>query len=476
MSAQVPYEWDTTSFPDSAQAVLRLTVHAGDEHAVVYSAPFRVDNVNEAPHVALLAPRAGSAYGEQISVVWEARDPDRDSLIIDLDYRRAGASWTTLAHGQANTGIYLWTLTGLTPALDYEVRVRARDLSGAFGEDVVQALRVTTNKPPSVELLWPNRDTQLSDEAVVLWTARDPQDERLAIDLYYSDNAGQTWLPLAEGLENVGYYVWQISSLPPGEVYRVRVVARSALFAASDESEQVFSIGASTWADAALLSPTPDSTVTGLHIVRWSLASPSNGAYSGAGATSGPVVSLLVRRVGTTPWQTLTADLAHAGLYLWNTRTFPDGVYEVRLGVGPEWPSGATRYTQPRRVTVQNGRNHTPRVAWVTPQGGECWAGVHALSWEAWDVDGDPLTATLWLSLDAGRTWSRLATLDARAGGYLWDTRQDARRPDGAAAHHGDRWPVHRARYDARRGVSDERRRAATSGRFHVAQHPRHSG
>ncbi len=412
------YTWDTTLVPDSVQAQVRLIVRDGARHAVVFGRNLRVNNQNAAPSVALLHPVAASSHGDDLRVVWETDDPDGDPLVISLAYRRFGGAWVDLATGLGDTGAYEWSLAALTPAPDYEVRITARDPSGAVGTDLVRFGRVAASVPPSVELLWPNGDASLSDDTVILWNADGEPGETLSVDLYYSDNAGQTWLPLAEGLSDTGYYPWQVSSLPAGNHYRVRVVARGAASATIDESDQVFSIGAAIWSDATLLAPQAQSTVSGLRLVRWSVSSAAHAQRS---------VSLQVRRVDATYWQTLGLDLAGVGVYLWNTRLLADGEYDLRLAISADGTRAATRYTQPTRVTVRNRANRPPEVQLLTPQGGEHWSGLREVTWRATDADGDRMTATLWQSWNGGQQWIQLARLDAAIGRYLWDTRQSAR-------------------------------------------------
>jgi hypothetical protein len=94
-------------------------------------------------------------------------------------------------------------------------------------------------------------------ETVILWTTFDLDGDQVRIDLYYSDNAGETWLPLAEGLPNTGYYLWQVSFLPAGRAYRVWVVAHDGVSAGSDQSDDVFTVGRPAAPPLALISPGP---------------------------------------------------------------------------------------------------------------------------------------------------------------------------------------------------------------------------
>jgi len=72
---------------------------------------------------------------------------------------------------------------------------------------------------------------------------------------------------------------------------------------------------------------------------------------------------------------------------------------------------------------------NAPQVLITAPTGAEDWAAgsTHTLTWQALDLDGDPLVYAVFYSYDAGATWSLLASdlgiasldidTDAMAGG-----------------------------------------------------------
>jgi hypothetical protein len=66
---------------------------------------------------------------------------------------------------------------------------------------------------------------------------------------------------------------------------------------------------------------------------------------------------------------------------------------------------------------------HGPQVAVLTPNGGEQWDGVQTIAWQASDADSDPLTYSVFYSLDDGRSW-RLVGTGLTAQQVHWDTSQ----------------------------------------------------
>jgi hypothetical protein len=411
------YRWDSAQFPDSLTGRLRLLVDDGVRVAAFQSPRFVLNNTNEPPFITLLSPVSDGVHQGQIPIVWRAWDPDGEPVKVDIEMRRGSAEWEPLASGLDNGGQYVWRIGDLPPANDYALRVIARDPTGAVGSDAVRGIRVVDNRPPEVAVLWPTEPTVVTTQAIALWRATDPDGDPLTIDLWYSDDAGQTWLPLAESLPNTGYYVWQVSFLPVGAQYRIRVIARDRHFQTVADSRSTFAIGRNPPPRLLLLDPRPTETVRGLHWIRWFAMS----------ADGTPLqVSPMIRTAGSTTWDPLNDAIAgdplrNDGVFLWDTRQYPNGEYQLRLvaRVG----DALRGVTPPMNLQVANMDNGPPQIKLLAPQGGELWSGVREVSWQARAADQRPITATLRLSADLGQTWQDLAVVDARTGVYLWDTR-----------------------------------------------------
>jgi len=389
--------------------MLRLSAGRDVRRTVAQAGPFTISNANEAPSVALLAPEPGAAHGSPLFVAWQAWDADGDPVLVDLDYRRGLGGWQPLVRGVAGARFFSWNTAALEPAGDYALRVTVRDPTGAAASDEITNLTLLANRPPQVRLVTPNQRTLLRGDAVILWQAEDPDDDRLLIDLYYSDDAGQTWLPLVEGIANTGYYTWQVSFLPMGARYRLRVVARDGFYRANDESDGTFVVGGTLPPTLLLLHPTDGARVVGVVPVEWD---------SGIRATTGLTASVAVRPSGETRWRPLVEGAPDDGFFAWDSASLPDGAYDLRVSIS----DGQDEAAAVAKVTVANQRNERPAVVLLAPAGGERWRGVREIVWQAWDGDGDPLLATVAISNDGGATWQELATVDARQGRYAWDT------------------------------------------------------
>ncbi len=100
--------------------------------------------------------------------------------------------------------------------------------------------------PPSVTVTYPNGFETLGGLVDVTWTATDPdvgETPLLLIDLDYSPNAGSSWSPIDSNQTNDGSYCWDVSTLPAGDNYLVRITATDTTDRwGSDQSDDVFSI------------------------------------------------------------------------------------------------------------------------------------------------------------------------------------------------------------------------------------------
>ncbi|NLD43893.1 MAG: hypothetical protein GX657_10405 [Chloroflexi bacterium] len=409
LPAEATYSWDTRLFPDTRDGLLRVRVSDGSREASATSAPLAVNNLNESPQVTLLAPAPGQVLGGAARVAWQAWDPDGDALRARVDVRLGDGEWLPLCEPEPDTGSCLWDTSLFEEGSDYTLRVTVEDPAGAVGSDLAKRLVLMRNSPPVVHLFAPRGDVPLRGEAIVLWTTFDADEDPLRVDLYYSDNAGQTWLPLAEDLADAGYYVWQFSYLPSGIAYRLRIVVRDAFSSASDQSDLLV-IEPPLSPGVAVRSPVAGQEVYGWFPLTWSLE-PAGGAERR--------IDIAARREDG-DWQPLASDLYDSGLYLWDTTALADGAYE--LAVQARLNGDAVARSTVRQVLVRNGPSPAPDVRLLSPRGGEVWRGWHAVRWEVTGGAGDR-QAMLYISANGGWDWAPLAQVDARAGVYLWDTR-----------------------------------------------------
>jgi hypothetical protein len=424
---------------DSDEAFLRLVARDGQHSVSAVRGPFIVDNGNESPSITLLWPQRGEVLSGASPVRWETRDPDGDAVQVELLVRQGEGSWVPMAGGLPEAGEYLWNARDFPPGEGYTLRAISRDSRGASSMDVVQNLTVAHNLPPEVALIWPRQEATLYSSTAILWRTNDPDGDRLVIDLYYSDNDGLTWYTLAQGVEDVGYYVWEVSFLPPGATYRLKVVARDAYHAGHDQSKGLITIRAEAPPGVYLLEPWAGSSVRGVTRVTWQPGYPTN---------EQTYADLLMRAAGDTEWRPLATGLRGTRSYLWDTTRHADGLYDlvVRLRRGDE------RSVSNVMTQVRVGKDGPQPVLTVdAPACGDLLAGWQVVRWTGPDARYSG-PALLEASPDAGVTWTVLATVPSGDRRYLWDT---------------DAWPAG-AGYMLRLTItgSDNQQHAALAGPF----------
>ena len=406
-----PWRWSTVQWPDTASARLRLTVSDGTHQSEVVSPRFGLSNRNAAPWAQLLSPVPDQDYSQVMRLSWRAGDAESLSeLQVAIEYRQGQGRWVPLFDGLNVAGSRDWNISALTPGDDYALRVVVTDPQGATAGDLVENVSIVANRAPTVRLLWPEGRIALEDEVVILWQATDPDGDRLAIDLYYSYDAGYTWFPLAEDVANSGFYEWQLAFLPASDQYRLRVVARDEQSRASDESQEVMTAGRRLSQYVTLSDPPDGALLSGRHLIRWQ-----------SRASAGATVQLRLEAQDASFTRDLVTEADGSGVLLWNTAIMPDGHYTLIATVTDD--SGSTARIK-REVTVANSSGGTPGIALESPMTGALLAGRHLVSWRLTVLPKTPLTATVEVRPLGSDSWQMVGLADAALGRYLWDTRR----------------------------------------------------
>ena len=97
--------------------------------------------------------------------------------------------------------------------------------------------------PPQVVMTYPNGGEIIGDSLNVTWIAADPDGDPLTFELFYSNDNGATWNPIAQVSQSEPmWYEFDTSSLPGGSQCLVRVLASDGFHTSEDQSDSVFSV------------------------------------------------------------------------------------------------------------------------------------------------------------------------------------------------------------------------------------------
>jgi hypothetical protein len=105
------------------------------------------------------------------------------------------------------------------------------------------ARRVVSANPPQVTVLTPNGgEVLLPDQAyTVTWRAHDPDGDALSYTVLVSPDEGATWHLLAYDLGETSY-TWEVTDVPEGTRYLMRVIASDGVNVGEDVSDRPFAV------------------------------------------------------------------------------------------------------------------------------------------------------------------------------------------------------------------------------------------
>jgi len=129
-SAIYNFTWDTSNVSDGQQYAIMVNTTDGINITTAYSERnFTINNINEAPSVAITAPAAGQTVSGAKTIIWIASDRDLDVLSYAVYYSaNGGASWALLT--TTNSLSYSWQTTGYANGDNYAIKVVATDPGG----------------------------------------------------------------------------------------------------------------------------------------------------------------------------------------------------------------------------------------------------------------------------------------------------------------------------------------------------------
>ena len=127
------------------RVVLQAFDPSGNRSATRPSDPYSVVEDSVAPVVSLRTPRRASMLGPETIIRWSTVERHRKS--VRLDYRGEDGTWKTITSSTADDGRFKWAVPRSLRRQDFALRIRAYDVTGKRGQQMVRGLRVDFGKP-----------------------------------------------------------------------------------------------------------------------------------------------------------------------------------------------------------------------------------------------------------------------------------------------------------------------------------------
>jgi hypothetical protein len=196
-------------------------------------------------NVTFNAPSLNEEISGNYAIQWSATSSTGNPLTIDIYYNvNRGNFWIPLVQNLPNTGSYLWN-TGLVPdGYNYQLDIIAND-GQIFGNATSDYFIV--NNPqnfvdPEIILLYPQDVPVLQGNLEILWRAGDVDGDSVTINLYYSNDRGNTWNDLSLNEQNDGNFLWETISFPNGTDYQIKLAVTNGTVEIESLPSSVFSI------------------------------------------------------------------------------------------------------------------------------------------------------------------------------------------------------------------------------------------
>lgn len=107
--------------------------------------------------------------------------------------------------------------------------------------NIPQAQKEISTNAPIVTLLSPNGGEQISGQVTISWSGSDADSDMLSYSIAFSRDNGGSWEPIAGDLLTTNY-TWDVSKLPPGTQYLIKVVVTDGINTGQDTSDIPFTI------------------------------------------------------------------------------------------------------------------------------------------------------------------------------------------------------------------------------------------
>ena len=271
--------------------------------------------------------------------------------------------------------------------------------NGEYGRVDYFEFVATEEAPELITIVQPNGGETwvVGSEHTIQWTSQNTSGN-IAIEL--TRDAGASWEPLADNIEDTGALRWTVSG-PATENSWMRVLDSDGF--PVDTSDAAFTIAEPPQPVITVTAPNGGET--------WEIDTTQDITWTSEN-TSGQVKVELSRDAGTS-WETLASQTTDDGSLSWKV-TGPASeqswvrISDVASAVADTSDSAFTIFEVPE-----------PVITVTSPNGGEVWdiGTEQEITWTSENVSGN---VAIEVSRDAGDTWEELTSETANTGSFPW--------------------------------------------------------
>jgi len=449
--------WDTTVVSDGTGYRIKLTASDGSlTSSDVSSSDFEVRNstANHPPTVTVTYPDGGETLSGNQNITWVASDSDSgDTVLITLEYSSdSGSTWNEIVSSTTNSGSYSWDTSSVGNGSTYKIRATAFDGTDSAADESDGVFAISnggSNAAPIVSLSYPSGGETISGSVNITWTAEDPDNDAISLNLYISADGGLSWSTIDTDVSNSGSYAFNTASVSDGTNYAIKIVATDGNLSSLDQSSAFTILNGSSLPQLKLTtSETTVSTGTVFDVsVEFSNISNVFGgninvtypsallevvsASSGTFLT-GSVASLTKDfsssdycNIGISKLGNVSGDSGSGEAAKISFRAKTNGTANISFKSNTKVrdPSLSEISVQPvgLTLTIGSGQNLPPEITMTSPNGGEGISGNYTIKWSASDPENATLLITLEYTLDK-TNYYQIASNISNTGSYTWDT------------------------------------------------------
>ena len=318
------FQWEVP-FENSDDCFLRVTLTDELDNSVgdISDNSFAIISPSHVPPDIELDEPDG-VFDGNYTISWLASDPNGDQVTIDLYYDTDTQpdEKQLIVSGLSNSGEYEWDTSEIEEG-DYYLAGVATDSNSQDDTDYTSGtLRIEHNDPPVIYIETPDSQNKVADENYVIqWQSSDPENDALAIGLFYSDTENpNNSITIETGLSNSGEYEWDTSQIEEGAWFVCGTANDGELesYDCSDYTLEINHTKPNNPPEIVIYSPTPFEVIDAGVNVQWSVTDADGDLIE---------INLFSRPFSYAGLGTISSGLATSGNLLWDTDDLDEGDY-----------------------------------------------------------------------------------------------------------------------------------------------------